>query len=320
MAGRAKRPVLAEREEVDAGAVVAKYRSWLRRQPLAERSREAYLAQVSGFVSWLASSEHGAQALGAESVRDWAVRDYKRYLKKSRRLALASVNQALAAIDNFYRSLGLGRPEVKREELARLAPRSLAGPEQRRFLRAVQACPSARDRAIGTVFFYAGLRLGELTDLDVADLDVADLSVSARRGKLRVRSGKGDAYREVPLNSACRASLDEWLKARAAQLAGLGEEGGPRAGTEALWLSRGGGPMSARAVDLAVRRLAAEAKVVLSAHTLRHTALTNLVRSGADVVMVAEIGGHRRLDTVRRYSLPSEADKDAALEAVLVEV
>ncbi len=44
-----------------------------------------------------------------------------------------------------------------------------------------------------------------------------------------------------------------------------------------------------------------------------------LIRSGADVVMVAEIAGHRRLDTTRRYSLASEADKDAALEAVLVE-
>jgi hypothetical protein len=38
------------------------------------------------------------------------------------------------------------------------------------------------------------------------------------------------------------------------------------------------------------------------------------------LVMVAEIAGHRRLDTTRRYSLPSDADKDAALEAVLVEV
>jgi len=57
----------------------------------------------------------------------------------------------------------------------------------------------------------------------------------------------------------------------------------------------------------------------MSAHTLRHTAVTNLIRSGADVVLVAEIAGHRRLDTVRKYSLPSEADKDAALEAVLVE-
>ncbi len=295
--------------------MVAKYRSWLRRQPLAGRSREAYLAQVSGFVSWLASSEHGGQALGAESVRDWAVRDYKRYLKKSRRLAPASVNQALAAIDNFYRSLGQGRPEVKREDLPRTAPRSLTGAEQRRFLRAVAARPSARDRAIGTVFFYTGLRLAELTELDIADL-----SMSARRGRLRVRSGKGDACREVPLNSACRASLDEWLEERAAQLSGLAEAAGPGTGTEALWLSRTGDPMSARAVDLAVRRLAADASLVLSAHTFRHTALTNLVRSGADVVMVADIGGHRRLDTVRRYSLPSEADKDAALEAVLVEI
>jgi hypothetical protein len=47
--------------------------------------------------------------------------------------------------------------------------------------------------------------------------------------------------------------------------------------------------------------------------------VTNLIRSGADVVMVAEIAGHRRLDTTRRYSLPSQADKDAALEAVVVE-
>src|SRR5664280_1863934 len=65
---------------------------------------------------------------------------------------------ALAAIDNFHRSIGVGRPEVAREELARVAvavaPRALAKADQRRFLRAVEGCPSARDRAIATVFFY----------------------------------------------------------------------------------------------------------------------------------------------------------------------
>src|SRR5450756_2529038 len=45
---------------------------------------------------------------------------------------------ALAAIDNFYRSIGVGRPEVAREELARVAPRALAKADQRRFLRAVE--------------------------------------------------------------------------------------------------------------------------------------------------------------------------------------
>jgi len=315
MVTRSKKATRGQPEAVDAGAVVAAYEAWLGRQPLADRSRDAYLAQVRFFVSWLAGSEHGGQALTEPNVRDWAVRDYKRHVKTSKQWAPTSVNQALAAIDNFYRSLGAGRPEVPREDLAQVAPRALGEDEQRRFLRTVEGCPSARDRAIATVFFYTGLRLSEL-----AALEVADLSISARRGRLRVRSGKGDAYREVPLNSACRIAIDEWAKARAGQLAMVAEGDTAPAETGALWLSRAGSAMSARAVDLIIRRLAKDANLELSAHTLRHTAVTNLIRSGADVVMVAEIAGHRRLDTTRRYSLPSDADKDAALEAVLVDI
>ena len=313
MAGRSKRVTAEDRVAVDAGKVSARYQRWLARQPLAERTRDAYLAQVEGFVAWLAGSEHGGAALAEGQVRDWAVRDYKRFVKTKKRWSPASVNQALAAIDNFYRSLGVGRPAVPREELAQLAPRALAEAEQRAFLRAVEACPSPRDRAMATVLFYTGLRLSEL-----AGLDVDDVAVSQRRGRVVVRSGKGDAYREVPLNSACRKALDEWASARADQLAG-GEDEGPPDKAGALWLSRAGARMSARAVDLVLRRLALDAHLQLSAHTLRHTCLTNLVRSGAYVVLVAEIAGHRRLDTTRRYSLPSQADKDAALEAVLVE-
>ena len=243
------------------------------------------------------------------------MRDYKRHVKTARRWAPTSVNQALAAIDYFYRSLGGGRPEVAREELAQAAPRALEEAEQRTFLRIVEASPSARDRAIATVFFYAGLRLSEL-----ATLELADVEMSARRGRVKVRAGKGDAYREVPLNSACRKALEEWLAARADQLDRLGGSGGEDGPAEALWLSRSGSPMASRAVDLVIRRLAAEAKLQLSSHVLRHTCVTNLIRSGADAVLVAEIAGHRRLDTTRRYSLPSQADKDAALEAVLVEI
>jgi site-specific recombinase XerD len=317
MAARRKRVPPAEREDLDAAVVLARYGRWLKRQPLAERSRDAYLAQVDGFVTWLAGSEHGAQALTDPHVRDWAVQDYKRFAKAKKRWGPASVNQALAAIDNFYRSLSAGRPEVPREQLAQVAPRALDETEQRTFLRTVEASPSARDRAIAIVFFYAGLRLSEL-----ASLEMADVAVSARRGRVKVRSGKGDAYREVPLNSACRKALDEWSVARAGQLAALGGTDGADgtgAQTTALWLSRSGQPMSSRAVDLVVRRLAAEAKLDLSAHILRHSFVTNLVRSGADVVLVAELSGHHRLDTTRRYSLPSQADKDAAVEAVVVE-
>lgn len=295
-------------------SVLRTYGSWLQRQPLAARSRDAYLAQVSAFVTWLSSSDHGSSALAEPQVRDWAVRDYKRYLKTSKKWAPTTVNQALAAIDNFYRSLSLGRPEVGREDLPQVAPRALEEAEQRLFLRAVEASPSERDRAIAILLFYTGLRLSEL-----AALNLADVSVSARRGRLTVRSGKGDAYRQVPLNSACRDALEEWLIARAARLklmTQLGKDGLD----EALWLSRSGSRMTSRAIDLIVRHFAKDSGLQLSAHVLRHTCVTNLIRSGADVVVVAEIAGHRRLDTTRRYALPSEADRDAVVEAVLVQI
>jgi len=47
--------------------------------------------------------------------------------------------------------------------------------------------------------------------------------------------------------------------------------------------------------------------------------MTNLVRAGYDLVLVAEIAGHKRLETTRRYSLPSAADREAAMESIRVE-
>jgi integrase/recombinase XerD len=52
---------------------------------------------------------------------------------------------------------------------------------------------------------------------------------------------------------------------------------------------------------------------------LRHTCLTRLVRSGNDLVLVAEIAGHKRLETIRRYSLPSLDDREQAMEELQVD-
>jgi site-specific recombinase XerD len=293
---------------VDAEAVLARYAESLEDQPLAERTRDAYRAQVRSYLLWLASTGRSPTALSDPRVRDSSVREYKRHVKTARRWAPTSVNQALAAIDNLYRSLNQGTPDVAREDLPQVAPRALDEAGQRAFLRAIERCPSARDRAIATVFLYTALRLSEL-----AALDLADVSMSARRGRVKVRLGKGDAYREVPLNTATRAALEEWLAARAGQVSRSERTPDPKA----LWLSRSGGRLSARAIDSVVRALATDAGLDVSAHLLRHTCLTNLVRAGTDVVLVAELAGHRRLDTTRRYSLPSEADRDAAVEALL---
>ncbi len=292
---------------IDPVEQLAGYERWLETQPLAVSTRRAYRGHARRFVEFLASwPGEAGDPLSDAHGRDYAVRDFKSYLKTVRRAKPASVNLALASVDHFYRYLGAGRPDVRREELAQAAPRALSPDELRRFLRAVERCQSTRDRAITLLLVNTGLRIGEC-----AALDVYDVAVSARKGRVVVREGKGDAYREVPLNTEARDALDAWTVARRKQLKGSEER--------ALFVSRKGARLSTRAIDLVIRALAREADLMLSAHTLRHTCLTRLVRGGADVVLVAELAGHRRLETTRRYSLPSDADRQAAMEGLHVD-
>jgi site-specific recombinase XerC len=177
-----------------------------RRRP---RTREVYLAAVTAFVAWLDQREAGlGEALGAPRARDLAARDYKRHMKVDRGLSPASVNQALAGMDHLFRFLGLGAAIVRREELPRSAPRALGVEQQRLLLQAAEES-TARDRAIVALLLFTGLRLSE-----AAALHVADVRISARKGLVVVRSGKGEAYREVELNALVRAMLDEWVDAR----------------------------------------------------------------------------------------------------------
>lgn len=282
------------------------YGAWLERQPLAKETRRTYRSRVGGYLAWLAASDsRDGDPLSEGHARDWAVRDYKRHLKTARRAAPRSVNIALAAIDNFYGFVGLGPAAVRREVLPQVAPRALAVDEQRRLLRAAEGA-SARDSAIVNVLLYTGLRLSE-----VAALDVDDVAITARKGKVVVRFGKGDAYREVPANAPLREALGGWLAQRRALFEPTDEA--------ALFLNRAGGRLSSRSIDAVIARLGPQAGLELSAHVLRHTFVTNLVRAGHDVVLVAELAGHRRLDTTRRYSLPSAADREAAMESLAVE-
>lgn len=275
---------------------------WLGQLPLAENTRRAYLLQVRKLGTYLVARELQRD----DPLHDSFVRDYKMYLKTERKAKPSSVNLALAAIDHFYLFLGLDQPRVKREDLPQQSPRSLKLEEQKAFLRAVERTPSVRDQAVAQLLFYTALRLSEC-----AALNVDDVRISARKGLVIVRSGKGDTYREIPLNAEVREALKVWKKDRAKRF--------PDHVDPALFLNLKGSRLSTRAIDQIIRRLGNDAHLELSAHVLRHTCLTNLVRRGNDLVLVAEVAGHKRLETTRRYTLPSLADREQAMEALRLE-
>lgn len=287
-------------------AALGAYQAWLLRQPLAPNTRRAYHGWVSQYCAFLPPHPDRGDPLADIYARDCAVHDFKTYLKLVQHRKPTSVNLALAALDHFYRFLGLGRPDVRREPLPQQAPRGLEPDEQQRLVRFLKHEVSTRDRAITLLLLYTALRVSEC-----AALNLDDVAVSARKGIVIVRMGKGNSYREVPLNAAVRTALDAWLTERGQRYKDTAEI--------ALFLSRQGCRLTPRGIDLRLRRIAHAAGLVFSAHTLRHTCLTNLVRNGNDLVLVAEIAGHRDLETTRRYSLPSVRDRMAAMDQLQLE-
>lgn len=289
------------------GNVIEVFEAWLASHPLSPRTRQEYARNVRAYLTWLDETPDSAgwqhHPLTDQLAAQHAARDYRRHLQTTRRLRPASINMALAAIDALCRSVGLQAPDVRRDTPSQAAPKALDEAAQRRLLRAADAAP-IRQRALVTLLLLTALRIGEATALDVGDV-----RITARKGVLSV-VGKGETQRDVPLNAQVRGVLDEWLQERAV-LASAGER--------ALWVSRTGARLSNRQADRDVRSVAAVAGLELSAHTLRHTCLTGLVRAGCDLVMVAELAGHRKLETTRRYTRPSDADREAALEALTID-
>jgi site-specific recombinase XerC len=311
---RGARPTLLPEDFTD---FLATYASALEKVPMSADTRRTYVSRVRMYLAWLADGTSSGSSrrrfrgdpLTNPTARDWAIRDYRLYLLREAtpKRSVRYSNNALAALDDFYVRLGLGKANVGRDELPKTAPKAMDANAEIRWLRAVESWPHARDRAMALLPFYAGLRIG-----DIVALDVDDVRLSARKGALRV-FGKGGKTREVPVHPALAALLQAWLDERA---------GWPGADRErALFLSRRGGRPTARAASNVFTAIATRAGLedATTAHVGRHTFVTRLVRGGEDLITVAELAGHARLETLKVYSHPTEADKQSALRHLAVD-
>ena len=287
-------------------ALLADYAAALAEAPLAAESRRSYLSRVRMYLAWLADRD---TAPGTEDplthprARDWAVRDYRRWLLREapHKRSVGYANSILTAIDDFYLRRGLSKAAVERDELPQTAPRALDESARIRWLRAVEAHLSPRDRAIALIPYYAGARISE-----VVGLDVDDVHRSARKAHLRIH-GKGSKTRTVAIHPKLRVELELWLEER--------PHWPSSDTTRALFLNVKGTRLSARAASAVITTIADNAGLDehTTAHVLRHTFATTLIRGKTDLVIVAELLGHARLETTRRYSLPTDKDKADAL-------
>ena len=247
----------------------------------------SYRSDLTDFQRFL--TERGIAGLAtfdSRAVRAWLVDLHARGLDP------ASIGRKLAALRSCGRFL------VRRGVIERNHAREVRAPRQPRKLasalpideatqlvegRAVGGASRPRDVAILELLYASGLRVSELSGLDLEELDRSERAVRVL--------GKGRKERMVPYGEQAARALEEWLGAR-------GEQPGP------LFTNARGRRLTVRSIYTIVRRSARAAGITrpVSPHTLRHTFATHLLDAGADLRMIQELLGHSRLSTTQRYT------------------
>jgi len=138
------------------------------------------------------------------------------------------------------------------------------------------------------------------------------MHLSARKGILRTY-GKGQRVRQIPIHQQLRKALLDWLHERPDW---PGSDDQP-----ALFLNKRGHRLSVRGAHDVITGIASSAGLEdgVTAHVLRHSFATTLVRGGTDLIIAAELLGHARLETTRAYTLPNAEDRAKAVALLPVD-
>ena len=258
---------------------------------LSPHTRVAYLRDLGEFQTFL--ERHGGSDRAALARIDSLL--LRRYLAElHKRNQRTSIARKLSALRTFFRYLvregalpGNPTEGLSTPKLNRYLPKTLSVDEAQALMERGYGpgLLDLRDRAIVELFYSSGLRVSELTGLDVGSLDL--------REKLVRVLGKGRKERIVPVGR----------KAHEALLAYLEDRGMPGA-EEPLFLNARGGRLTPRSVQRNLKARLIKAGLIkdISPHDLRHSFATHLLDGGADLRAIQELLGHVSLSTTQKYT------------------
>jgi tyrosine recombinase XerC len=268
------------------------YRQHLQGRNLSPYTIRNYLSDLSHFLQFLQE-----EALSLQTLSRQAFRHYLARLSQDG-VAPASIARKVSTIRTFLRFLvqeghlehdplsGVRGPKRPRRLPAYLSPEQVTA--------LIEAASGAgpgelRDRALLELLYACGLRVSEVTGLDVGDVDLLE-------GIARVR-GKGGKERLVLMGRPAVQALRRYLRDGRPALLRQPHQ-------QALFLNmRDGQRLSARSVQAIVRRYAQRAGIDRRVwpHLLRHTFATHMLDGGADLRVVQELLGHASPTSTQIY-------------------
>jgi integrase/recombinase XerC len=261
---------------------------------------KAYRTDLQEFLGYLSPPESeppAPTAIDTLLLREWMIWLYNRHN------GAVTMRRKLAAVRGLFRFLSReGVVQVNVAKLVRTpkAPKKLPDvmtAEQVNTLidgvaeDRLERPHAVRDRAIFELLYGCGIRVSELTGLNLEDLDRSE-------GWLRVR-GKGRKERQVPLPGKAAEALERYLAERPV----VRDE-------RAVFLNHRGRRLTVRGVSLIVKLYATTigGDPSVHPHSFRHAYATHLLADGADLRAIQELLGHARLSTTQKYTQVSLTD------------
>ena len=222
--------------------------------------------------------------------------DLRKYLKKEDNLTNQAINRKISSFNSFYKyyltdgkiktnpAFGLARPKKEKK-----LPTVLNLEEVSSLLNMEVTTPyEARNKAILELLYSSGLRISELTDLELSNLDLDDCIVRVM--------GKGKKERIVPLGDYAIHALEDYLENYRDLL--------NRKNSSAVFLNNRGTKISRQFIFKTIKEecIKKGIKKNVSPHTLRHSFATHLLKNGADLRIIQELLGHENLSTTQIYT------------------
>ena len=257
---------------------------------LSDLTCKHYKRDLESLVSWC--DKYGVErwaVLDDEHMRSYAAAAYRQGLSPR------SIQRQLSAARTFFRFL-LREKHVRKNPVQSVSapksgkrlPENLDADRMARLLDIPGEGPIVtRDRAILELLYSSGLRLAELTGLNLGDIDIADGTVAV--------TGKGGKDRIIPVGRYARKAMRAWLGERRS-LASAGEN--------AMFVSRRGTRLSHRSVQARVNHWAKRQGIDMRVypHLFRHSFATHLLESSHDLRGVQELLGHANISTTQVYT------------------
>lgn len=276
-----------------SAAYLRHLRAEKRASPYTIRNYQATLGRFSAFML-----ERAPGVAPHRALQSLALLDFRAFLamRRAEGLGAASLKLELSGLKSFFRFI------ERRFDIRNDAIKAMRGAKAKeRLPRPIGADAAdalivragankepwiaARDVAVFTLLYGAGLRISEALSLKESDAPFGDA--------LRI-TGKGGKTRIAPLLPVVKKAIDDYLDRRPR----------PKRGVTALFLSSRGNALSARAVQLAMQahRSALGLDADATPHAFRHAFATHLLAAGGDLRAIQELLGHTSIAATQRYT------------------